>query len=676
MIPMSMDNIEKKEEMLEDSERQSFRISILLYCVLALASAVYNLAVGKGWISVLAALGATVFGAVCFFLLHSKRCGARIYPYFAVLAACVLSPAVFLLCGGFHSGAIAVCPASVLLCVFCKGKRQKGLIAAAIFCNLAVLLAAFCVPSMVIPIPEALETADLLVMGTTVGIAVILLVASLYSGLQRSENARVLLAQHIDSQVVSFMTEKEAALLGTEKKQKVCVMFVDITNFTGISETMPTELVSEFLNVFFRVCDDCIHENDGILDKYIGDCAMAYWIDRGDGESVRKACRTADEIRQSLKKRSEEIYSRFKCDLECGIGINYGEAIVGEVGSEMHKDFTVIGDCVNVASRLESIAPGGIIYLSREAAMQVSHCINIAKVPKQVVLKGKNIPVDIYTLVDLSMPEREIPVTPWAPMTGYLMHVCGSRGSYSLAGRRYYEYGGETSCYILKKDNYALILDCGTGLQRAREIIADCTKIDVVLTHVHYDHIIGLLDWSIFPPTADLTFYGNFDNWLGENTIHELLKAPYWPVDISRGSMISVKTMTDYCLNREIHVMFYPASHPNNANLVVLDICDKRICLMADCENPKDLPPEVVHGCDMLMYDGMYEDQYYHEHVGWGHSTWESGVRLAMEAKVHRLVITHHSPRNSDEKLHGLELEAQELFPATTFAKAGDRFII
>ena len=199
----------------------------------------------------------------------------------------------------------------------------------------------------------------------------------------------------------------------------------------------------------------------------------------------------------------------------------------------------------------------------------------------------------------------------------------------------------------------------------------------MLLTHVHYDHIIGLLDWSIFPPNASLHFYGNFDNWLGENTIHELLKAPYWPVDLSHGQMTSVETKKEYSFNGgDIRAVFYPASHPNAANLIVLDICGKRVCVMADCENPNDLPLSVVSGCDMLMYDGMYEDQYYHEHVGWGHSTWESGVHLAREAKVQRLVITHHSPRNSDEKLHGLELEAQKLFAATTFAKAGDRFII
>ena len=72
-----------------------------------------------------------------------------------------------------------------------------------------------------------------------------------------------------------------------------------------------------------------------------------------------------------------------------------------------------------------------------------------------------------------------------------------------------------------------LVIDCGTGLYDARELLADCTVIDVFLTHVHYDHILGLLDWSVFPKGARLSFYAAFKNWFGSDTLNEFFRAPF-----------------------------------------------------------------------------------------------------------------------------------------------------
>lgn len=76
-------------------------------------------------------------------------------------------------------------------------------------------------------------------------------------------------------------------------------------------------------------------------------------------------------------------------------------------------------------------------------------------------------------------------------MSKYQLYCCGSRGSRPVEGKRFNEFGGFTSCYVLKTDDYALIIDCGTGLYEANNIILDCSTIDIVLTHMHYDHILG-----------------------------------------------------------------------------------------------------------------------------------------------------------------------------------------
>lgn len=255
----------------------------------------------------------------------------------------------------------------------------------------------------------------------------------------------------------------------------------------------------------------------------------------------------------------------------------------------------------------------------------------------------------------------------------YTLYTCGCRGSRPVSGRAFEEFGGQTSCYILKTDRHALVIDCGTGLYDAREILADCDIIDVFLTHVHYDHILGLLDWTVFPKGARLSFYAAFKNWFGSDTLNEFFRAPFWPVQPWLGPLCEVPQGGVTCeLGNGMSVEIYPAPHPNGASLLHLRVGEKRICIMFDCEKPEAMPHEIVADCDMLIYDGMYENEAYPSHIGWGHSTWQEGCRLATLAKPKSLVITHHDPNSTDDVLRELEKKAKEIYPSTRFARAGD----
>ena len=78
-----------------------------------------------------------------------------------------------------------------------------------------------------------------------------------------------------------------------------------------------------------------------------------------------------------------------------------------------------------------------------------------------------------------------------------------------------------------------------------------------------------------------------------------------------------------------------------------------------------------MENCDLLLYDGMYTDEEYPEHINWGHSTWQEGCRLANRAGVDRLMIIHHEPGRTDVQLREMEKEAKKLFPSSVFARAG-----
>ena len=92
-------------------------------------------------------------------------------------------------------------------------------------------------------------------------------------------------------------------------------------------------------------------------------------------------------------------------------------------------------------------------------------------------------------------------------MDAYKFYVLGCRGSRPVSGVNCQQFGGATSCYIIKAGQHAVVLDCGTGLYQAEPYLKDCTQIDILLTHLHYDHILGLLDWSVFPETAHVRVY-------------------------------------------------------------------------------------------------------------------------------------------------------------------------
>lgn len=259
----------------------------------------------------------------------------------------------------------------------------------------------------------------------------------------------------------------------------------------------------------------------------------------------------------------------------------------------------------------------------------------------------------------------------------YVLYTCGSRGSRPVNGAEFLEFGGQTTCYVLRRDERALVLDCGTGLYSAAPILLGCTQIDVFLTHLHYDHILGLLDWSVFPSNAEVTFYSTFDNWFGKETLDEFFRAPFWPVQPKLGRLVQLPSPgMRFWLWERLCVQFYPSSHPNEANMIFLQAGDKKVCMLFDYEHCKRVPAELMERCDLMIYDGMYTDAEYPQHVGWGHSTWQEGCRLAQSAHAQKLLITHHAPLRTDTELRQMEDQAKKIFPSVRFARAGDQFTL
>ena len=212
-----------------------------------------------------------------------------------------------------------------------------------------------------------------------------------------------LFTQYVSKDVLDEVLHNYKEYIKSSAGQKVelTVLFSDIRGFTTMSETTPPEKIVEMLNVHFSVMADIILKHKGTIDKYIGDAIMAFWGAPVKMEDhAEQAVLAAQEMLEGLKEVNKTLKDRgFSLELKIGIGINTGEATIGEIGSEKKKNYTIVGDTVNLASRLESITKEfkTPLIISEYTYAKVKNRIN-GKLLGNVKVKGREQPVDIYTV--------------------------------------------------------------------------------------------------------------------------------------------------------------------------------------------------------------------------------------------------------------------------------------
>lgn len=208
---------------------------------------------------------------------------------------------------------------------------------------------------------------------------------------------------YVDPAVMrQLLDEGSGALELGGKLCDIAVLFVDIRGFTTMSEALDPPTVVEIINRYLTLTTDCIMRNHGTLDKFVGDCTMAFWnAPLPQDDPVYHACRAAMDMVEGSKAVGKELMARFGRTVSFGVGVNWGPAVVGNIGAPKRMDYTAIGDTVNTAARLEANAPGGTVYISRAVADALGERAKTTSLGGTIKLKGKAEGFEILTLDEL-----------------------------------------------------------------------------------------------------------------------------------------------------------------------------------------------------------------------------------------------------------------------------------
>lgn len=209
--------------------------------------------------------------------------------------------------------------------------------------------------------------------------------------------------QYVAPQVVDKISrDKDFELVLGGENRHIAVLFVDIRGFTTMSESLTPEEVVEILNEYLSLTTRSIFDNGGTLDKFVGDATMAVFNAPFDlDDYIFRAVCTAWDMKMGADAIAEKFEKRFGKSVAFGIGVNCGNAVVGNIGCDFRMDYTAIGDTVNTAARLESNAKRGQILISSEVYAAVKDRVQVTPIG-EIPLKGKSNGVFVYQLDDVA----------------------------------------------------------------------------------------------------------------------------------------------------------------------------------------------------------------------------------------------------------------------------------
>ncbi|TCS61352.1 MBL fold metallo-hydrolase [Varunaivibrio sulfuroxidans] len=260
----------------------------------------------------------------------------------------------------------------------------------------------------------------------------------------------------------------------------------------------------------------------------------------------------------------------------------------------------------------------------------------------------------------------------------------GVRGSIACPSSDHIRYGGNTSCVEVQAGGHCFVLDAGTGIRGLGQVLVKnkVQDIHLLMTHTHWDHING---FPFFTPAYDPKctidiLAGHLQSKTGiQNVLAAQMDNPMFPVPLE--AMQATLRFRDFIAGEVfqpypgVEVATAPLRHPNGATAYRINHEGRSVCYVTDTEHvPGELDQTIVgliKEADLVIYDCTYTEEEFPAKVGWGHSTWNQGVKLCRAAKAKKMVIFHHDPEHDDAFMDKLEAEAKEVWPSVIAAREG-----
>ncbi|MER8474586.1 MBL fold metallo-hydrolase [Mesorhizobium sp. M1163] len=266
----------------------------------------------------------------------------------------------------------------------------------------------------------------------------------------------------------------------------------------------------------------------------------------------------------------------------------------------------------------------------------------------------------------------------------FLVRFWGVRGSISVSGPEFSRYGGNSICVEMRCGKHTLLFDAGSGLRPAGAALQalGVTDFDLLFTHSHYDHIIGLPSFApIYDRGAKVTLWSG--HLAGQMTtrqmVDEFMRPPWFPVklEISKASLDYRDFVSGDVLRPREGVVVRTGSliHPGGCIGYRVEWGGRVVAVITDTEHEPDKLDQTVLGliedADLVIYDCTYTEEEMERRRGYGHSTWQQGVKLCEAAGARGLALFHHDPTRTDKELDKIEKLAKDRFTGAFAARDG-----
>jgi phosphoribosyl 1,2-cyclic phosphodiesterase len=281
--------------------------------------------------------------------------------------------------------------------------------------------------------------------------------------------------------------------------------------------------------------------------------------------------------------------------------------------------------------------------------------------------------------------DTRTPALDIAPNTasGLGVRFFGVRGSIPVPGAATLIYGGNTACVEIRVNGRLFIVDAGSGLAALGNALIDGPEhsFDILLSHLHQDHIIGLPFFApLYEPSKNIKIYaGNLGGQTPEAALRTMFSPPLFPIELDHKAkhldFIGFHAGETLRFEDGSSVRTTPLRHPGGATGYRFDAGGHAVAYVSDFEHAGPAPEQdmidFVRGCDLVIYDATFTVEDYPACKGWGHSTVEAGLALCAAAGAKRLAAFHHNPDYDDAKLAHIEAVLEKASPGSFCAREG-----